>query len=96
MQPDRRIQDRLRARLSPQENQLILDCYHNDITDICTKQRLAKRLFRKMNATARYARRHSHRYADMRHGVLKLRVFRWRIPTDQNFSVPDAEGWANQ
>lgn len=75
---------------------MIIDCYQNDITAECTTLRLRKRLLRKMNAALRYARRHSRRYSDMRHGVLKLRVFRWRIETDQGFTVPDAEGWANQ
>jgi hypothetical protein len=73
---------------------LIIDCYHNDITKI-VEARVGQRLLRKMNATLRYARRHKRRYSDMHIGVLKLRVFRWRIPTDHGFTVPDAEGWAN-
>lgn len=71
---------------------MIIDCYHNDITQI-VEARSGVRLLRKMHRAARYARRHGGIKARMTFGANKLIVFTWRTEADVGF-VPDAEGWA--
>ena len=67
---------------------IVLDCYHNDLTEII-KAREGARIRRKLHNSKRYAKRHHRRCTILHLGVLSLRVFTWRDPMVGG--IPDAE-----
>lgn len=88
MRTDARIPHRILSSLPAQENQLIIDCYHNDITAI-VEGREGARIRRKLHNAKRYAKRHGRQHTTLHLKEISLRVFTWRDPMVGG--IPDAE-----